>query len=335
MIDFAYSLDPDFAESLAGYLEDDPAHVRSRLAVNDVRRSLRGTISDADLERLGDRRLGDFGWSMLGSLNSGSVSHMHAEDMLPVIERAGAGMRDAFPVLSWFIQNSIARYTGTGFGTTHLVDLFNSIVHACELTYHVILNVAGRRPETGTVSTNGDAFSSPEVIPPGDRRKAIERVSKWLQDVNPSYLKVSDPYFTPDDLFLLKLIRDANPKCYVQMLIGEKKHKDDRVLQPYDEAYRQRWRTVSAQDPPETTIVIAGLVPTGDCPVHERWIVCDGKGLRLGTSFSGLGRKRDSDITELAEAAAREREATLSFYLGLPPRTGNGDRIRYTAFTLP
>jgi hypothetical protein len=322
MIDFAYGLDPDFAESLAGYLEDDPAHVRSRLAINDVRRSLRGTISDADLEKLGDRGLGDFGWSMLGSLNAGRVSHMHAEAMLPAIERAGSGMSSAFPVLSWFIQNSIVRYAGTGYGTTHLVDLFDSIVHACELTYHVTLNIAGRRPETGTVSITGDAFSSSEVIPPGDRRKAIERVSKWLQDVSPTYLKVRDPYFTPDDLFLLKLIRDANPKCYVQMLIGEKKHKDERVLQPYDEAYRQRWRTVSAQDPPETTIVIAGLVPTGDCPVHERWIVGDGKGLRLGTSFSGLGGKRDSDITELAEPAAREREATLSFYLGLPPRTG-------------
>ncbi|HEY6345024.1 MAG TPA: hypothetical protein VIY49_26305, partial [Bryobacteraceae bacterium] len=69
---------------------------------------------------------------------------------------------------------------------------------------------------------------------------------------------------------------------------------------------------------------IAGLVPGGDCPVHDRWMVCDGKGLRLGTSFGGLGRRKESDITELAETAAREREATLSFYLGLPPRTGAG-----------
>ena len=91
------------------------------------------------------------------------------------------------------------------------------------------------------------------------------------------------------------------------MVIGEKKHKDDKVPQPYDEAYRQCWKTVSAQDPPETTIVIAGLAPNGDCPIHERWIVCDGKGLRLGTSFSGLGRRGESEVTEMEEAAARRK----------------------------
>lgn len=335
MIDFAYRLDPEFAESLAGHLEDDPAHIRGRLAVNEIRSSLRGTVSNADLEKLGERRLGEFGWSMLAGLNAGRVSHMHAEDMLPVIERAGSDMEDAYDILSWFIQNSIARYAGTAFGAVHLVDLFNSIVFACELTYHVILNVTGRRPETVAASISVDASSSAEVISPGERQRAIERVAQWLQDVCPKYLKISDPYFTPDDLYLLKLIRDANPSCLVQMLVGEKKHKDDRVPEPYEEAYRQRWKAVSAQDPPETTIVVAGLIPTWECPVHERWIVCDGKGLRLGTSFSGLGRRRESDITELVEAAAREREATLSVYLGLATRTAAGDRIHYTAFTLP
>jgi hypothetical protein len=335
MIDFAYGLDPAFAESLVGHLEDDPAHVRSRLAVNEVRKSLRGAVSDTDLDKLGDRGLGEFGWSMLGGLNAARVSPMPAEDILPAIERAGADMDEAYAVLSWFIQNSIARYARTPFGATHLMELFRSVVFACELAYHVMLNISGRRPEASTLGLGGDAPSSAEVISPGERRKAIDRIARWLQDLCPSYLKISDPYFTPDDLYLLKVIRDANPACSVQMLIGERKHTEDRVPQPYEDTYRQRWRAVSAQDPPEVTIVIAGLVPTGDCPIHQRWILCDGKGLQLGTSFSGLGRKRESEISEMGEAAARERESTVSFYLGLPFRTAAGDRIRYTAFTLP
>jgi hypothetical protein len=174
-----------------------------------------------------------------------------------------------------------------------------------------------------------------ETIGPGEHQKAVERIQRWLNEVAPAYLKISDPYLTPGDIELLKWIRDANPACRVQIVAGEKKHKEEGVTAPY-EAYVQSWRSISAQEPPETTIVIAGVIPTGECPIHERWLVSAGKGLRLGTSLSGLGRKRESEITELTEAAAREREAVIDRYLSLTPRNEAGDRIRYYgAFSLP
>jgi hypothetical protein len=330
MIDFAYRLDPKFAESLVSSVEDDPAHVRARLAVNQLRGELRGVPSDADLEKLTKNTIGDFGWSMLSSLNAGRVSHIHMEDAVPFIERAGSEMDVAYPVLSWIIQNSVVRYAGTGYGATHLVELFNSVVFGCELVHHVISNASSRR-EAGMA----DRQEPTETIGPGEHQKAVERIQRWLNEVAPAYLKISDPYLTPGDIELLKWIRDANPACRVQIVAGEKKHKEEGVTAPY-EAYVQSWRSISAQEPPETTIVIAGVIPTGECPIHERWLVSAGKGLRLGTSLSGLGRKRESEITELTEAAAREREAVIDRYLSLTPRNEAGDRIRYYgAFSLP
>ena len=329
MIDLAYRLDPKFAESLVSSVEDDPAHVRARLSVNQVRGELRGIPSAADLEKLTKNTIGDFGWSMLSGLNAGRVSHIHMEDAVPFIERAGSEMDVAYPVLSWIIQNSVVRYAGTGYGATHLVELFNSVVFGCELVYHVISN-ASCRHEAGMAGR----LEPLETIGPGEYQKAVERIQRWLNEVAPAYLKISDPYLTPDDIELLKWIRDANPSCRVQIVAGEKKHKEEGITMPY-EAYGQGWRSISAQEPPETTIVIAGIIPTGECPIHERWLVSAGKGLRLGTSLSGLGQKKESEITELSEAASWEREAIIDRYLSLAPRNEAGDRIRYGAFSLP
>jgi hypothetical protein len=333
MIDLAYRLDPKFAESLVACVESDPAHLRARLAVNQVRGSLRGSPSEEDLTKLSAGVIGDFGWSMLSSLNAGRVSHVHVEEAVPFIERAGIEMDAAYPVLSWVIQNSVSRYAGTGYGATHFLELFNAVVFGCELTFQVISNASGRREVNGEQRTFGS--ESGEIISPGEYRKAVERVSRWLDELKPAYLKISDPYFTPDDMQILMWIRDANPNCRVQMVIGEKKHRDDNVAPPYEESYRRHWRTVSAQDPPDTTVVIAGLVPTGDSPIHERWLVTGGRGLRLGTSFSGLGQRRESEIAELGEEAAREREAIIDRYLALPSRNPAGDRVRCSAFNLP
>jgi hypothetical protein len=44
---------------------------------------------------------------------------------------------------------------------------------------------------------------------------------------------------------------------------------------------------------------------------------------------SGLGKKRESEITELTEAAARERETVIDRYLSLTHRNEAGGRIRY------
>jgi hypothetical protein len=192
MIDLAYRLDPKFAEALVSSVEDDPAHVRARLGINQVRGELKGLPSSADLEKLTKGTIGDFGWSMLSSLNAGRVSHIHMEDAVPFIERAGSEMDVAYPVLSWIIQNSVVRYTGTGHGTTHLVELFNSIVFGSDLVYHVISNSSCRREVA--ITDSSDAL---ETIGPGEYPKAVARIQRWLNDVAPEYLKISDPYFTP------------------------------------------------------------------------------------------------------------------------------------------
>src|SRR5579859_2296542 len=53
----------------------------------------------------------------------------------------------------------------------------------------------------------------------------------------------------------------------------------------------------------------------GEPPVHDRWWLTKDAGLRLGTSFNGLGMTKDSDISSLSSQEISDRETHLNQYL--------------------
>jgi hypothetical protein len=173
------------------------------------------------------------------------------------------------------------------------------------------------------------------LVRAGERDKVLRALKDWFEHEVESYLKICDPFFGPDDLEVLQILRSVNPTCEVQVLTS-KKHHDQEVEKPWEETYRTHWRLhiSSSQDPPETEVVVVGVRPTGKSPIHDRWWLTDGKGLRLGTSFRSLGIDRHSEISQLTEQEARIREAEVDQYLRRDARHHNGERLVYTLFTL-
>ena len=105
---------------------------------------------------------------------------------------------------------------------------------------------------------------------------------------------------------------------------------------PWDEAYRHHWRIhISAnQDPPDTEIVIVGTTSGGELPIHERWWLTHGGGLRIGTSFGSLGISRDSEISFCTEEEAIKREADEVDPLLQRKKEHRGEKLLYSLFTL-
>jgi hypothetical protein len=173
-----------------------------------------------------------------------------------------------------------------------------------------------------------------ETIQPGNRSKVTTLLSDWIAQVQPETICICDPYFSPDDLGIVKVIAQGSPGIVIRILTGEKKQMDLGLEISCDAAYQEQWSSISQQKPPLTDIVVAGLATTHECPIHERWILANGKGLRLGSSFSGLGGARLSEISYLSDTVAKSHQSLVERYLTCRVRESDGIRIRYFTFSL-
>jgi hypothetical protein len=334
IIDVANRVSDEFARSLIALLDDDPVLVRrkrlrSRTRMFEVLKKLPQELSDTTLAELTPHETVELCGLMLEGLHDGSVAFVSAGKAHLFMERVEQlSLREAYPLLSWAVENAVVAHATTPYGSTYMIEMFDAYADACELAIRVVSRSAGYQAGvTEAVSASFEARG--ETIEPGQRERALQIIGEWLRSQRPDTLKVCDPYFSPADLEILKVVLEIVPNCKVQILAGDKKQKDLQLQPPYDDAYEQEWRRISQHNPPQTDLVFAALVRNGDCPIHERWVLSRGKGLKLGSSFSGLGRNRVSEITALPDAVAAANDALLDQYLNCRVRDNKGERVRY------
>jgi hypothetical protein len=170
------------------------------------------------------------------------------------------------------------------------------------------------------------------LVEDGERDAAVEYVKEWLGGHLADSITIVDPYFTPADLDILKLIGEVNPECNVAVITSRQGHIQS-VKAPWDAAYEAEWRRISNQIPPETRVIIVGSRGADQSPIHDRWWLSGGHGLEFGVSWNGLG-KRASTIRQLrpSEVATKQQ---LAEELALQLRKEfRGERLTYTTLSL-
>jgi hypothetical protein len=91
---------------------------------------------------------------------------------------------------------------------------------------------------------------------------------------------------------------------------------------------------VSDQQPPELLVLVIGLRSSKKSPVHPRWWITGGKGLKVDTSLNGLGGSRDSEISTFSLEEVSERAQELRDYFELRKREHDGERLEFELVTL-
>lgn len=95
------------------------------------------------------------------------------------------------------------------------------------------------------------------------------------------------------------------------------------------------WRlNISENAPPDTEIIVVGTHSNGQLPIHDWWIVTNKSGIRIGTSINSLGKTRDSEIGILSTDEATNRELDIDEYISRNKKEHNGDKLKYSIFTL-
>ena len=338
IIDIAYRLDPEYAAFLASSMDDDPARieVKRQVRILEAKKRMKNTSPSHIAEKLSIDAYADAAWMSLGALNSGRMSTVHLEHTREfLLIAAKYPLTKTYPILAWIIENAIKRFATSDLAKTHLRSVYYATLLGVELTGKMALHSSdqARRAKdyAGRIIENSSI-----IINSGTREATLNLFKNWFEKEVKDYVIIADPFFGPDDLEILNLLNAVNPSIRVEILTSRKHHKDREIRTPWEDAYRDYWLLkVSDQQPPFTEIVIVGTQRKHESPIHDRWLLTNGGGLRIGTSINSLGITKTSEISRLSPEEAEIREAEVNQYIQLPRKQEHeGDRLLYTLFNL-
>ena len=338
LIDLAYRVDPELPMKMALVYDDDPAkeqyreRAKRQLVRQELKKELGGHKQDILLrDRQNEPNLAAAAWLALGTLNAGrmiAVDMARVRDMLACA--SNYPLETSYPMYSWVLSNVMNKYAGTGQAVQYIRDIFEGLVRGAGFFFLMAgssgkfdFNPKWRQPDEDEIHT---------IVQVGEREKAIKFLRKWCEDNIDSFVTIVDPYFGPNDLWVVRLVMESNPHVTIQIVTGKSAQQgtdDGRISDIYSAA----WRNLCDQDPPYTEVLAVGLVDSGRAPFHDRWILSKSTGLRMGSSLNSIGNK----VSEISLMGNRELESvqyTVDRYLNRSSREQGGQRIAYELFEL-
>jgi hypothetical protein len=337
LVDLAYRIDEALAKNLIDHFDDDEAKrsAQRQMELLEVRRNL-GTDENATkaLHQIRPRDLSKLGWSLVRALNAGRFQTFHPSRIRPYLEAATVQpLHQSYSILLWYIENAVVRFARTDQAATFLRPMLDATIVGAEL--------AGQVAGKGLIRLRALKQRSMQVSPghsllvsPGTRDEAVQILSGWFEKQLGQFVRISDPYFGPDDLNWLQIIRAAKPGCSICVMAARKNQPKPPEGRDLEDVYADGWRRLCDQKPPDTEIAIIGGERTKDSPIHDRWILSDGVGLRLGTSLNSLGISKDSEISEMSAEDAAQKLAEIDQYLNREKTEHQGEKLRITRFGL-
>lgn len=335
LIDLAYRIDSELATKLASQIDDDPARLRAKLVVKETMEALKlknSLISGKD-ENSGKQNYAHACNMYLAALNAGRVDTLTLDAvnrLLMVVPELP--LHDSYHILSLIAQNNVVRYGHAKHAERFIRPYFDVTLLSAQLVEGVATRV-NRDIERDSRHIVHEPAVMGILVEPGQKQQALVFIENWLKSHAHDYLIICDGYFGLLDLDIVQRIGSINPELEITVLTSSKHQKDQNTSQPFSEAYRTYWNIqLSDAPPPNTKIIIVGL-PNGNLPIHDRWLLTENSGLRLGTSFNGLGA-RAAEISVMDPQKTQEIEDELRQYISLSKRMHLGERITYESFTL-
>jgi hypothetical protein len=304
ILELAHSVDPQFADSLAPAVENPIAEHRARLewGAKSFQRSPQNIQEEKGVDTESRQEmLSKAAYAMTSELNAGRGILPHATIPLKWLRQMVNGkFEDTLNVATWTLHYVLKQKRSSD----ELAGLFNALVGTLRLCAEVATTFLGNQSRPPSIS-NVALPSGLKLFKAGSRQEAKDELDSWIRSNAKDYVKIYDPYFTFANLSVLGVIPSDLPVYIVTSW------KAQSGVSPGDKKvetlFKDAWRGVSASDPPWTQIVIVGT-RSGDSPVHSRFVLTGGAGLRLGTSIGSLGAN-DTDISAISAAEAEKIES--------------------------
>ena len=341
LIDLAYRIDPSLPMELAVVFNKD--NVRREYYENRARREMKSLVMKKNIvnniipqkdreSKQNENTFASAVWRALQSLNSGMMVGVKPEQCREMILRASESpLHIAYPLYSWALASLAMSYSGGGARQKYLRDVFEGVLRGAKLFCN-LTEVTGSLldvPDWKDLSMkDGTLF-----VDPGERKKALKFLEKWISSETEEFLVIADPYFGVAHLEILRNVLKADHELTVFVVTGGSEKRAS--IGDFMEELNTAWKNMCEQAPPKTEITV--VYNAGDsrkrAPFHDRWLLSKGVGLILGTSYNSLG-KRTSTIGQLSDRELRVVNEKIEPYRKGKTRTVNGKALVCSKFEL-
>jgi hypothetical protein len=336
IIDIADKIKPEFADELADLIDTDRARKAARSEVKDrinmlaVKKKISDVKGNAAITRSEAQHLPEASWKNLLGLIGDRLEIKSPTMMIDYLEQASNfTLKDAFPVFSWFMENTARKYAPSKDASGHIRSMADNVLMTTEFLANAIMAMAAKN--THVSKTPVGEFSGGSLLGLNNRDEAITFIERWLSECEEEII-LCDPYFgvKENDLEFFRLVLRASPQSEVIVLTSKSTLAEQGVLS--EEQFLEKWRQLCDLDPPVGRILSIGTMKNSKCVIHDRWLISGSRGLKLGTSFNGIGTGKLSGISTLSDGELLSTQNELSKFIK-GERYIDGERISYSSFT--
>lgn len=337
MIDFIYKYDPSLAKGLIEITENNNENLNDLLTDHfELLKMKEKIVNDKISEYDPNNNASDFArstWQLYGYLKVGKAFHRKVENTIIWLNYAfDIPFSESYSLFACFIENANRRLQSTKEAKSILRQIFESIL----LNLRILRSITDKTTQK-VINYNKlliEEKSNVIVIKSGQRELFMQSLNDWLLDNVSDTIKICDPFFDASELWILKNIISANPKCVVKILTSAG-NRDINLNERIKDIYLNAWTSISEQEAPPTLITIVYTKHTKKSPFHDRWILSDNLGLRLGGSLNGMGIGKDSEMSFLSkEEVQKISDEIVDNYLNITEYYYNSEKLEYSKFNL-
>lgn len=329
ILDMANAMDPKLANQLIDLNDGDDAR-QNLLKKEKIKYAnciaLGKNPGTEEVSQMTDQELADICGNNLGQLLAGRIRVRAIEDFDALQKRASTMPINTASNIWHLIVESSLRKRSTDKNNNFASNLFNSTCKSSEIVCGLI----------------GQFFSGEQrnrildigIVRYGDRELFLRRLRDWAMPFDNEVIRISDPYFGPEDLELVKAIFFNAPNVKFRILTSREQIRKKK-LHDVAEAFEEAWQQISDETMPEIELSVVGIGNDGKHPIHDRWIVCEKSGLRLGTSAHSMGHVRTSEVSEIDSPDLLSNICEeVDLYMDRAPREIAGERLYFAKYTL-
>lgn len=340
LIDLAYQLDPEFADSLVSSIsqkanDEDTKRLEKELNYLELKDKVTNDKGKEDLSKLNYKeaeRLCKISWRCLGELNANTISSRKIELMGDYIRTASLlPLSESYPIYSWLVENSNRRNTSNGKFTK---ELFESIYVSCN--FSLLKESEEKREIMGMDEFYEESKKNSILVKEGMREEAIQFLISHMEENEPDTIIICDPYFGKEELTLIREFQSRLDDVEFKVFTSLKNLKERCENPDFGEEFSDHWKLqVSHENPPFIEFCVAGL-KDDTSPIHDRFILFGEKGFEIGGSLNGLGKQKEMAITELQSELYEEINTSLDHYFNNHQRYFRDNRmdVKISSFTI-
>lgn len=338
-VDMLYAEDEKLANQLVSTLDDEP--------MRDIKVTLEKRIQFLTLQsRIGKKEFDGVDlssapdipaifWRNLKRLNSGQIDVPKFRQLVPIFSAIeGRRIEESYPILSFGIQSCVRNYEDTNEAFGLLARIFRVCLSSARLVVHCLseskdIDCSIKFPTDDTNPSNTI------IIGRGEKDRALQFISGKFANEAMDRIYIVDPYFTAKDLDLIELIRNIGSEASIHVMTGKRKIQGDYGNDGVAVAFREAWKNrYGDRDAGDVKIYVVGRKDSGEPPIHDRFILLNKIGIKMGGSWNGLGGEKQMDLSALgANETAQWRRQAENYMLYTHPNDA-GIPLSYDIFSL-